>query len=93
MRTVETREALRALYGDPSERAIRKQLGHIDKHCRHFISRSPFLVLASMGPNGADVSPRRTWAMPKSSTLAWPSAVTRMLPGFRSRWRTSRWWA
>jgi PPOX class probable FMN-dependent enzyme len=58
MRTIETNEELRALYGTPSERAIRKQLAHIDKHCRHFIERSPFLVIASMGPNGADVSPR-----------------------------------
>ena len=58
MRTIETGEALRALYGTPSERAIRKQLAHLDKHCRHFIERSPFLVISSMGPNGADISPR-----------------------------------
>jgi len=58
MRTIETGEELRALYGTPSERAIRKQLAHLDKHCRHFIERSPFLVISSMGPNGADVSPR-----------------------------------
>ena len=58
MQAIETREALRALYGSPSERAVRKDIGRIDKHCRHFISRSPFLVLATMGPNGADVSPR-----------------------------------
>ena len=31
--------------------------------------------------------------MPKSSSLTWPSAVTRMLPGFRSRCSTSRWCA
>jgi PPOX class probable FMN-dependent enzyme len=58
MRVIETREELRALYGDPSERAIRKQLGHIDKHCRHFIERSPFLVLSSTSARGADVTPR-----------------------------------
>lgn len=58
MRTIETREELRALYGAPSERAIRKQLARIDKHCRHFIERSPFLVVSSTGPHGADVSPR-----------------------------------
>jgi PPOX class probable FMN-dependent enzyme len=58
MQAIETREELRALYGAPSERAIRKQLAHIDKHCRHFIERSPFLVVSTMGRNGADVSPR-----------------------------------
>ena len=58
MRAIESGEELRALYGRPGERAVRKQLPHIDKHCRHFIERSPFLVVASMGPNGADVSPR-----------------------------------
>jgi uncharacterized protein len=58
MRKIETREELRALYGAPSERAVRKQLAYLDKHCRHFVARSPFLVLSSTGPNGADVTPR-----------------------------------
>ncbi len=30
-------------------------------------------------------------AMPKSSSLTWPSAVTSTLAGFRSRC-TTRWW-
>ena len=34
-----------------------------------------------------------SFAMPKSSSLGSPSAVTRMLPGFRSRWTTRCWWA
>ena len=30
--------------------------------------------------------PGASFAMPKSSTFAWPSSVTRMLSGLRSRW-------
>jgi uncharacterized protein len=58
MRVIGNREELRDLYGQPSERAVRKQLDHLDGHCRHFIERSPFLVISSTGPHGADVSPR-----------------------------------
>ena len=32
-------------------------------------------------------------ARPKSVTWAWPSRSSRMLAGFRSRWRMPRWWA
>jgi PPOX class probable FMN-dependent enzyme len=46
-------------YGKPSERAVLKQLDHIDKHCRAFIELSPFLVIGTMGSDGlGDVSPR-----------------------------------
>jgi uncharacterized protein len=56
---VDTLESLRALYGQPTERAVRKQLDHLDVHCRRFISLSPFLVLASSNGAGAlDASPR-----------------------------------
>ena len=55
---VETLEQLRALHKAPSERAQRKQLTVLDKHCRRFIALSPFVVLASSGPNGADATPR-----------------------------------
>jgi PPOX class probable FMN-dependent enzyme len=51
--------ALRARYGEPSERAVRKQLSRLDKHCRAFIALSPFLVIATSGADGlADASPR-----------------------------------
>ena len=47
------------LYGEPSERAVLKQLDHLDKHCRAFIEISPFLVIGTMGSDGlGDVSPR-----------------------------------
>ncbi len=50
---------LRALYPQVSELARLKQLDRLDKHCRNFIARSPFLVIGStrLGA-GTDVSPR-----------------------------------
>jgi len=51
--------ALRALYPQPRERALKKQLAAIDVHARRFIELSPFAVLASCGASGAvDASPR-----------------------------------
>ncbi len=55
---IRTSEQLRALYGAPSERAQRKQLAELDRHCQRFVALSPFVVLASSGPNGADATPR-----------------------------------
>jgi PPOX class probable FMN-dependent enzyme len=49
---------LRARYGEPVLRTVERQLSRLDKHCRHFISLSPFLVLSSWGPSGADASPK-----------------------------------
>ena len=59
MDTIEDVEQLRESYGAPSERALKKQLNRIDKHCRDFIARSPFLVIASADPSGrCDASPK-----------------------------------
>jgi uncharacterized protein len=56
---IEDVEQLRESYGAPSERAVKKQLGRFDKHCRDFIARSPFLVVASADPSGrCDASPK-----------------------------------
>jgi PPOX class probable FMN-dependent enzyme len=50
---------LRALLGAPSERAVRKQLGALDAHCRAFVERSPFMLLGTSGLDGrCDVSPK-----------------------------------
>ncbi|MGE8944292.1 pyridoxamine 5'-phosphate oxidase family protein [Leptospira interrogans] len=52
-------EELRALYPAAHERALKKQLSHIDRHCRRFIELSPFVVMSSRGADGlADASPR-----------------------------------
>lgn len=56
---IETAEELRSLYGEPSERAVKKSLRRLDRHCRRFIGLSPFVVLASAGADGrVDCSPR-----------------------------------
>jgi hypothetical protein len=39
-------------------RATGKVLRALDKYCRRIIALSPFCVVATQGPNGADVSPR-----------------------------------
>jgi uncharacterized protein len=50
---------LRSCYPPSSRLAQLKQLDHIDKHCRAFIERSPFLVIGSTrSGRGTDVSPR-----------------------------------
>lgn len=51
-------EALEAHYGLPVQRALDKELGHISDLYRQFIERSPFVVLATSGPEGLDCSPR-----------------------------------
>ncbi len=50
--------ALDALYGLPSEPALRKEVDYIHPHYRALIDASPFVVVATSGPGGLDVSPR-----------------------------------
>jgi PPOX class probable FMN-dependent enzyme len=52
---------LTALYNEPLERSVRKQIDHLDDYCRAFIAASPLLVIGTQGrgPEGvADNSPR-----------------------------------
>jgi hypothetical protein len=46
------------LYGAPSGAAVEKELDHIHPHYRTLIEASPFVVLATSGPEGLDTSPR-----------------------------------
>ena len=55
---IRTKEDLRAFYGEPVPRTVQRQLSKLDAHCRRFIELSPFLVMASWGPGGADASPK-----------------------------------
>jgi PPOX class probable FMN-dependent enzyme len=56
---IETLEQLRTLYATPKERAVKKQLAALDRHCKHYISLSPFVVLSSLGGDKVlDASPR-----------------------------------
>ncbi len=59
MPALHTIDQLRSLYAQPIERAIRKQLAHLDPHCRSFIALSPYVVLCSSDAAGnLDASPR-----------------------------------
>lgn len=52
-------EELRELYEMPQERAVRKQIDHLDAMARRLIALAPMVLVASHGPDGtADVSPR-----------------------------------
>lgn len=56
---VTTETELRELLGEPREVVIKKQLPALDRHCRAFIARSPFMLLGTANADGAcDVSPR-----------------------------------
>ncbi|NIJ73281.1 MULTISPECIES: pyridoxamine 5'-phosphate oxidase family protein [unclassified Xanthomonas] len=55
---ITTLNALEALYGQPAERAVRKQLDHLNADYQAFVHASPFVVLASAGDEGLDCSPR-----------------------------------
>jgi uncharacterized protein len=59
MDAIEDIERLHEIYGAPSERAVKKQLSRLDRHCRDFIARSPFLVVATADASGrCDASPK-----------------------------------
>jgi hypothetical protein len=49
---------LEALYGEPKEAAVLKEVDHVHPLYRRWIEASPFVVLATSGPGGLDASPR-----------------------------------
>jgi PPOX class probable FMN-dependent enzyme len=56
---IETRQRLRELSRQPSQRASSKIIDHIDDICRRFIAACPFVVVASRGGDGRmDLSPK-----------------------------------
>jgi predicted pyridoxine 5'-phosphate oxidase superfamily flavin-nucleotide-binding protein len=60
--TVTSEAELRALIGgEPSPLALAKEQSTLDVHCRAFIARSPFVLVATRGVDGrCDVSPKGT---------------------------------
>ncbi|MGR8921023.1 MAG: pyridoxamine 5'-phosphate oxidase family protein [Gammaproteobacteria bacterium] len=55
----DSEQALREFIGQPHELAVNKAITHLDKHCRAFIERSPFLTIGTASADGrGDVSPR-----------------------------------
>ena len=55
---ISTPEQLREHYGEPLERSLKKELTALNAGYRAFIQASPFVVIASVGPDGVDISPR-----------------------------------
>jgi PPOX class probable FMN-dependent enzyme len=55
---ITTIEQLEAIYGHPSGAAVLKEIDHVNAEYRLFLEASPFVVIASNGPEGVDVSPR-----------------------------------
>jgi PPOX class probable FMN-dependent enzyme len=54
-----TLNALRQLYAQPAERAVKKQISTLDVHCKSFIALSPFALLATSDlEHNMDASPR-----------------------------------
>jgi len=51
-------DQLRALYGEPTDVSIAKEIDHVSDHYRAFIEAAPFFALATVGPEGLDCSPR-----------------------------------
>ncbi|MFT6334380.1 MAG: PPOX class probable FMN-dependent enzyme [Saprospiraceae bacterium] len=56
---ITNQEDLRKLYKWPEGRASKKVIDELDKHCKNFISKSPFLVMSTADKDGRmDASPR-----------------------------------
>jgi PPOX class probable FMN-dependent enzyme len=58
MQTIDTVEQLEALYGVPLETATVKEVDYVTPQYARFICASPFVSLATSGPEGLDCSPR-----------------------------------
>jgi len=55
---IATVEQLEALYGEPSEPALVKEVDRLTPEYRRLIELSPFVLVATAGPDGLDCSPR-----------------------------------
>jgi PPOX class probable FMN-dependent enzyme len=51
-------EQLTSLYGEPGALSLVKELDHVSDHYRAFIDASPFVIVATSGPEGLDCTPR-----------------------------------
>lgn len=58
MTVIDTIEALESLYGAPGEASLVKEVDWITPEYRALIEASPFVALATGGPEGVDCSPR-----------------------------------
>ena len=91
--------SLRALHHAPMSRATDKVLRALDRHCRRIIALSPFCVISTQGPHGADISPRGAHArarmgialVPEGRRLFASLTVEENLLLSRSAGRAGRW--
>ncbi len=58
MHRITTLEELDALYGEPVQAAVAKEIDYVSDHYKAFIDKAPFVVVATVGPEGLDCSPR-----------------------------------
>jgi len=58
MHRITTLDQLDRLYGEPVPAAIIKEIDYISDHYKAFIDKSPFVVVATVSPDGLDCSPR-----------------------------------
>jgi PPOX class probable FMN-dependent enzyme len=55
---IDSVEQLEAIYGEPSERALWKELNYLNEDYQAFVKACPFVVLATVGDQGTDCSPK-----------------------------------
>lgn len=55
---ITTTEQLTALFGPVGDASVRKEVAYLHPHYQALIAASPFVVLATSGPQGLDASPR-----------------------------------
>ncbi|MVA24615.1 pyridoxamine 5'-phosphate oxidase family protein [Agrobacterium vitis] len=53
-----TVEQLEELYGLPRETSLAKEIDHLNADYAAFVKASPFILLATVGPEGTDCSPK-----------------------------------
>jgi len=58
MTVIRTIEELEAIYGHPNLSSTVKEIDYVSDHYRAYIEASPFVALATSGPEGLDCSPR-----------------------------------
>ena len=58
-KSIKNIKQLRAIYKNPDQMSVKKSIPKLDKHFKHFINLSPFLVLSTVRADGfCDASPR-----------------------------------
>ena len=58
LETISSVSHLRMLYGAPTDASVKKQTDHLNDTYRQWLAQSCFFVIASVGPDGVDCTPR-----------------------------------